>query len=371
MYRCSGTPMKGRATLIYITLVSAAASLTGCENDAIQAYAVPKDPIPVVQAQTPEPHADLRQLIDWIVPEGWRESEKKGPFRIATFEAGSDQNLLEIVVTGFADTGGGLANVNRWRRQIGLDPISEDDLLNQVSPYQNEGIVGIIVDMTGPKPNDGEPAKRLVGAIMYDRAGIGWFVKAMDRSSIVAFHKEAIEQFARSFQSRSSPHEHEPQESPGESHGFNPPITWQQPPDWEIDTTPSQIVTAAFNIPDEEGNARMTVTALGGDGGGALANINRWRGQVSLPPVQRLEDQPATRLDVAGSLIAMIDLVGQAEQDQQGKRILVALLAQPQQTWYFKMTGPERVVAKQKPAFEQFLRSVQFQTDPPTETDGP
>ena len=65
MYRCSGTPMRGRATLIYyITLVSAAASLTGCEDDAIQAYAVPKDPIPVVQAQTPEPHADLRQLID-------------------------------------------------------------------------------------------------------------------------------------------------------------------------------------------------------------------------------------------------------------------------------------------------------------------
>ncbi|HEY2249459.1 MAG TPA: hypothetical protein VGH74_00315, partial [Planctomycetaceae bacterium] len=69
---------------------------------------------------------------DWALPEGWDE-EPGSQMRFATIRIKSDEGPLEMSVIPLP-TGEGsfdaylLSNVNRWRGQFGLAPISENQL---------------------------------------------------------------------------------------------------------------------------------------------------------------------------------------------------------------------------------------------------
>lgn len=366
------SPTLNDAPMRYLILIMLGGlALSACKEQEIRTYTAPKDPARVTPtrtpAQTPAPPAGKSQQVDWDVPEQWRQlQQEKREFRVAVFEAGSGNNHLEIVVSAFADQGGPLANINRWRRQLNLGRITDGDLVDLIDPFENKGIIGVMVDMTGPEPEGGsEPGKRLVGAIMRDAAGISWYVKALARPSVVSLHKDAIVRFAQSFRFRGDPLQLANQTGRSdEDH-----IKWDTPEDWLLDPAPPAFAIASFIVKEAKDTFRMTVTPLSGTGGGALANINRWRRQVGLPPVQKLDDQPAMQLDVAGSPSAILDLIGPAEPSREAKRILVALVARRQQTWFFKMVGPHSVVEGQKKAFEQFLRSVRFHSDAPSDVD--
>ena len=84
---------------------------------------------------------------------------------------------------------------------------------------------------------------------------------------------------------------------------------------------------------------------------GNLANVNRWRGQLQLPPVADLTDavQP---LAANGLNLLVFDAANG------GSRILGAIVPRPGETWFFKLTGPDALVAREKPAFLDFLRTV-------------
>jgi hypothetical protein len=41
---------------------------------------------------------------------------------------------------------------------------------------------------------------------------------------------------------------------------------------------------ASYNVPYSDGYGDLSIMVLSGDGGGVEANINRWRGQISLEP---------------------------------------------------------------------------------------
>ena len=100
-----------------------------------------------------------------------------------------------------------------------------------------------------------------------------------------------------------------------------------------------------------EGAGDLSITAFPGDVGGNLANVNRWRGQLQLPPVADLTDivQP---LEANGLNMLIFDAANG------GSRILGAIVPRPGETWFFKLTGPDALVAREKPAFLDFLRTV-------------
>ena len=57
-----------------------------------------------------------------MAPEGW-ESQPPGQMQVAKFTVSKDGGKADISVSVFpSDTGGTLANINRWRRQIGPRP---------------------------------------------------------------------------------------------------------------------------------------------------------------------------------------------------------------------------------------------------------
>src|SRR5262249_3778568 len=101
--------------------------------------------------------------------------------------------------------------------------------------------------------------------------------------------------------------------------------------------------------------ADVSVVPLMGAAGGDLANINRWRGQISLAPINEGDLAKASeRVSLAGRPMLLIDF------SNEGKRVIAATDHQDERSWFFKMTGDASVVAAEKPKFLKFLESVKF-----------
>lgn len=189
--------------LIAAGLVASLAWLAGCGDDAdVRSYDVPREqnanahPRDTPQASAP---------IDWLVPEGWRELAGTRPMRIATFEADGPDGTLQIAVSVLPGNAGGiLANVNRWRGQLGLGAIARTDLDKHVESLAIEGSEACLVDLAqaDPSTEGNQPRRIIVAVVPLDETT--WFVKAIDNSSVVEPHKNAVAQFARSFRARST-----------------------------------------------------------------------------------------------------------------------------------------------------------------------
>ena len=132
--------------------------------------------------------------ISWAVPEGWTQKEGQGP-RFATLVAGEGDGRVEITVTVFpGDVGGVLANVNRWRMQVGLAPVGEEDLEKQTTKVEVAGQEALLVDLSS---DDG--SRRLLAA-MIPRGERSWFVKILGPAEAVGAQGEAFETFVKSIE---------------------------------------------------------------------------------------------------------------------------------------------------------------------------
>jgi hypothetical protein len=95
--------------------------------------------------------------------------------------------------------------------------------------------------------------------------------------------------------------------------------------------------------------------------GGDLANVNRWRGQIKLGPMdENAFQRAAEHVTANGHDFLVIDLVsdGPLGAQNEKQRILAAILDENDHSWFIKMTGEGEAVASQKSAFIGFLRSL-------------
>ena len=67
---------------------------------------------------------------------------------------------------------------------------------------------------------------------------------------------------------------------------------WEVPKQW-VEGSKSPMRLSSYSIPFSGGNADLSITNFSGDGGGVLANVNRWRGQLNLSPLtkEKLNDE--------------------------------------------------------------------------------
>ena len=85
------------------------------------------------------------------------------------------------------ETGGVLANVNRWRSQIGLTTVDEAGLATLLAPLDLPGTKANLVDMKGPE-------KRMVAAIV-PRGAETWFFKLLGEPAAVEAEKQGFVEF--------------------------------------------------------------------------------------------------------------------------------------------------------------------------------
>ena len=155
----------------------------------------------------------------------------------------------------------------------------------------------------GPQPAKaeqppGEPTDRMLAAIV-PHASQGWFFKLTGPIDAMGPQADAFTTFLKSvhFSEAGKPQ-------------WTLPEGWQERPG-------SDIRYATLVIPSEGKPLELTVTALpkppGDDEQYALANINRWRGQMKLPPIEASAlAEEAKQIELQGATATVVDLVGTA-----------------------------------------------------------
>ncbi len=161
-------------------------------------------------------------------------------------------------------------------------------------------------------------------------------------------------------------------EQDGHNHGPSAPrISWKVPAGWE-EMAPGEMRAATFRIADGGKAVDVGIVPLPGLAGKDLDNVNRWRGQVGAAPITEEEmnkiGQPVT---IAGQETKLFEQAGENPASGDKTRILAAILRKDGVAWFFKATGEDDLVARNKASFLEFLKSVQFGQTPELPADHP
>lgn len=382
--------MKRNSRFSFLSAVlslGAATMIAGCDRGGVEVVTVSKEnpEIPTVALPPghPEPGSSManmtgmnvgmdpafRPKLTYKVPEGWSEVDP-GPVRVASFKVSKDGALADISVVPLAGVAGGdLANVNRWRQQVGLEPITAEALKASAEKVEIAGGSGELYDLVGKNPGSGD-AMRVLGAIQH-REGTAWFFKISGDADLVAAQKPALIEFIKSVQFHAPdmsalPPSHPPigdMSMPGMAKATDPinregQPKWTVPSDWK-ETAGGQFLVAKFLI--DEGKAAVNVSASAGDGGGLAANVNRWRRQIGLAEVPETEiTSKAVTREIGGSKITFVELSGTDPRTQQPTRVVGAMVPSGGQTFFYKLAGEANLVTSQKEAFEKFVESAKY-----------
>ena len=131
-------------------------------------------------------------------------------------------------------------------------------------------------------------------------------------------------------------------------------IDWTVPTGW-LEGAPTDMRVGSFLVKTAAGAADISVVVLSGDAGGDLSNINRWRGQLELPPITSADLEGQSHfITSAGRRMRVVDV------DNKNKRLVAAIYTQGEKSWFFKMMGDDAVVKATKPGFFQFLDSTKI-----------
>ena len=138
--------------------------------------------------------ADAKAAVgtpQWTVPATWTTGAASS-MRVASFNvAGEGKQSAEIAVSAFpGDVGGTLANINRWRGQLGLGPIKSEDVAGITSPIEAGDIKGTVVNIDAG-------AKRMLVATL-PHGGNSWFFKMTGDAPLVEAQKAAFLEFVKS-----------------------------------------------------------------------------------------------------------------------------------------------------------------------------
>jgi hypothetical protein len=364
------------------TLAAALAVLsTGCNRDSVKVYHVETDDSAAPQAPaaaTADSSTMAAQTgttvpqLKYTLPDGWQE-KTPSEMRVASFgisENGKNADVSVIPLGGMA--GGDLANVDRWRGQIGLQPLADADLQQLAEKVEVAGQAADLYDASGTKPG-GNEAERIIGVILH-RDDTSWFFKMTGDADLVEKQKPTFVSFLKSFQFGDLaapstmdlgqlPPSH-PAISGMDAGNVTAPVadagdkpTWTVPTGWQEGHL-TQFLVAKYVIAGADGaQAAVNVSSLAGDGGGLAANVNRWRGQLGLPPVTEIL---TSSIDVAGGKAQVVDFTGTDSKTGKPARLVGAVVPQNAQTWFYKLMGDEQIVEQQKDAFTKFIQSANY-----------
>lgn len=184
-----------------------AAALTSCERVGSRMEITQTREISQYEA-TPKLHAYPQERfgderLSWTTPEGWARAERSQmrPVNLSFGPNAEGECYLSILPGG---AGGVLANVNRWRKQMGQPDIGEAEL-EKLPKKVLMGIQGVFVEVDGAYTNVGateaKPDHRLIG-IVASLGDAGLFVKMVGPKALVEANTAAFEEFVASLKLR-------------------------------------------------------------------------------------------------------------------------------------------------------------------------
>lgn len=354
-----------------VAFVALALLLPGCKEESIHSYVAPKaKPISMTPPMTasgpaeptrmlaailrqpektwffkltapPEEAAALREQFgqfvasttftndqpSWEVPEDWIETPGN-QFRYVTYQMGAGGPELSISTLSSPEdeVAGAVANINRWRGQLGLSDLEPKQYQNALAADNDSEILpedeGEIVSITTPAGS----------AILVD------FVGEMSSGGGPPFANMGRPQAAPATLPSTS----------SDSATFSPPKSWKQ---GEL----SSMRKAAYVVGEGENSLEITVIPLSSQSGSLLDNVNRWRGQVQLPDWTEQELSSANKNLIGQGFTAdYVKLFGSEE------TILGAIISRGDRNWFIKLKGPNDLAEQETENFEQFVKAIEF-----------
>jgi hypothetical protein len=111
--------------------------------------------------------------------------------------------------------------------------------------------------------------------------------------------------------------------------------------------------------PPVPGKVELSVVVLPGPAGGELNNVNRWRGQIGLPPVDEAA-LDGTRKTVK-TKIGPVSVFDFTSEGQVKSRMVAGLITSADgNTWFLKLTGDADPVGKAKADFMKLLETLRL-----------
>jgi len=134
-------------------------------------------------------------------------------------------------------------------------------------------------------------------------------------------------------------------------------LKWTLPKGWA--QTMSGGMRYATLQPSVAGRVEASVVVLPGPAGGELANVNRWRGQIGLDPID--ESALASARKTLKTKAGAVSLFDFESSGQNKTRVIAGLTASQGNTWFVKMTGDAEPVAAARADFIHLLESLRFE----------
>jgi len=190
-------------------------ALTACRESKVTAYRIPKEKEAEMPAghppasmpgdatsgapagapggdmmNAPVPTVDGPGLV-WTAPADWKLMPA-APMRKATYSVPGPGGAAELTITAFpGQVGGELANINRWRGQVGAAPLAEAELDQNVDRTEINGLHFVVADIT-----DAQNPKGTLGALVPYSGGF-WFFKLTGPTATVKDQKPAFSAFLK------------------------------------------------------------------------------------------------------------------------------------------------------------------------------
>jgi hypothetical protein len=357
----------GCQLVIFSALV--AALLASCEkNSEIKVYRVSKAPLEESAPQqqdamptntaVPRMPSGVAAAADTAVmtPPNW-EAQPLSQMRQASFLVKGDNGAvadISFVSLGSA-AGNVLENVNRWLGQLGQSPITEQKL-GEIAQRLRTSLGDVtIVDLAG-LPDNADPARdgRIIAA-MVTTANATLFFKMRGNTDLTEAQKGDFIKWVAAVCDAQNQTASPQIAAAAPNDSGAPRIQWKTPEGW-TEVPPSSMRYASFSAPAEDGGKiDISIATFPGDGGSDADNVNRWRGQIGLAPVDAstVTSQVAP-LKTADTTFSTTDIAGDKT------RTIAAWTRRDGRVWFFKATGPNVAVEKEKPNFVKFIESVRF-----------
>ncbi len=189
----------------------AALCLSACDRAQPVTYQIPKEERdvnkPTIPSATPPQTSAPAKMnvlpgmqqaaseageVGYTAPEGWQDLPASG-IRKANLKVTTETGSAEITILTFpGDVGGRLANINRWRGQVGLPNATPEDLPGYTEGTDISGHRGLYVRLEGE-------TQSILGALLPFH-GNTWFVKMLGDTPTVLANEAAMKQFLDSIE---------------------------------------------------------------------------------------------------------------------------------------------------------------------------
>ena len=173
---------------------------SGCKDDDVIIYRIPKETRETAESSL----TGAARLLTptWEAPADWASQElepdavRKAAWRVSNAETSTE---AEVTVVSFpGEAGGPLANVTRWRRQIGLEPLSPEALASEGSSMVSvDGVEAFYTFLEGLEAPEGSSQPQSILACSVKPGAYTWFFKMKGDATLVAAQQETFRAFLK------------------------------------------------------------------------------------------------------------------------------------------------------------------------------